>query len=84
MDEIEIEYQDVQNKVKDVIVGIYNGILSRSGKYGALLGMDIITWKSREGHCLLCRGWSWPSRNKNQKYFAFCVVGAGLVSAKNE
>lgn len=42
IDEIEIEYQDVQNKVKDVIVGIYNGSLSRSGRYGALLGMDVI------------------------------------------
>ena len=43
MDEIEIEYQDIQNKLKDVIIGIYNGSLSKNGKYGALLGMDIIT-----------------------------------------
>lgn len=42
IDEIEVEYQDIRSKVKDVIIGIYNGILSRTGKYTGLVGVDII------------------------------------------
>lgn len=43
IDEIEAEYQDIQYKHKDVIVGIYNGRLSRTGKYAGLVGVDIIS-----------------------------------------
>lgn len=43
VDEIFIEYQDMQYKHNDVIVGIYNGILSRTGKYAGLVGMDLIS-----------------------------------------
>lgn len=41
-DNIEIEYQDVTKKIDNVIIGIYNGVLSKSGKYSGLIGMDII------------------------------------------
>lgn len=44
VDEIEVEYQDIQYKHNDVIVGIYNGILSRTGKYAGLIGVDLIKW----------------------------------------
>lgn len=37
-----IEYQDMEHVVKTVIVGIYNGRLSRSGRYNALVGLDIL------------------------------------------
>lgn len=43
IDAIEVEYQDIQYKHRDVIVGIYNGNLSRSGKYSGLVGVDIIS-----------------------------------------
>lgn len=42
MDEIQVEYQDINNKVEDVIIGIYNGNLNRSGRYSGLIGLDII------------------------------------------
>lgn len=37
-----IEYQDIEYKAKNVIIGIYNGKLSRNGKYNALVGLDIL------------------------------------------
>lgn len=43
VDEIEVEYQDIQYKHKDVIVGIYSGNLSRNGKYAGLVGVDVIS-----------------------------------------
>jgi len=39
---VEIEYQDITKKMDNVIIGIYNGVLSRSGKYSALIGLDIL------------------------------------------
>ena len=42
VDGIEVEYQDTQYKHNGVIVGIYNGILSRTGKYAGLIGFDLI------------------------------------------
>ncbi len=42
IDEIEINYQDIIHNLKNVIIGIYNGNLSRNGKYSGLVGMDII------------------------------------------
>lgn len=41
-DEIEIEYQDVINRVNNIIIGIYNGVLSKSGKYSGLVGLNLI------------------------------------------
>ena len=42
LDELEIDYQDIIHKVNNVIVGIYNGSLSRNGKYSGLVGVDVI------------------------------------------
>lgn len=42
MDEIQVEYQDADYKIENVIIGIYNGILSRNGKYSGLVGLDLI------------------------------------------
>lgn len=42
MDEVEVEYQDANHQIKNVIIGIYNGTLSRNGKYSGLIGLDII------------------------------------------
>jgi len=39
---VEIEYQDITKKMDNVIIGIYNGVLSRSGKYSALIGLDVL------------------------------------------
>ena len=39
---VEIEYQDITKKMDTVIIGIYNGVLSRSGKYSALIGLDVL------------------------------------------
>lgn len=42
MDEIQVEYQDISCKIQNVIIGIYNGVLSRNGKYSGLVGLDLI------------------------------------------
>lgn len=41
LNEIEVEYQDEIHNIKDVIIGIYDGTLSRNGKYGGLVGLDV-------------------------------------------
>lgn len=41
IDKVNIEYQDMEHTLKNVIIGIYNGKLSRSGKYTGLVGLDI-------------------------------------------
>lgn len=41
-DNFKINYQDKVNQIKDVIVGIYDKKLSKSNKYNALIGLDII------------------------------------------
>ena len=43
INKVEIEYLDTLHKNNNVILGIYNGKLSRSGKYSGLIGIDIIT-----------------------------------------
>lgn len=43
IDEIEVEYQDILYKHRDVIVGIYNGSLSKNGRYTGLVGVDVIS-----------------------------------------
>lgn len=42
IDKAYIEYQDNVHEIKNIIVGIYNGNLSRSGKYEGLVGLDSI------------------------------------------
>lgn len=42
VEKIEIVYQDIKNIVNDVIIGIYNGTLSRNGRYSGLVGVDVI------------------------------------------
>lgn len=42
IDKAYIEYQDNVHEIKNIIVGIYNGNLSRSGKYMGLVGLDSI------------------------------------------
>ena len=42
IDEAYIEYQDNVYEIKNVIIGIYNGILSRNRKYVGLVGLDVI------------------------------------------
>ena len=42
MQEIEIEYQDEIRKHENVIIGIYNGILSRNSKYSGLIGLELV------------------------------------------
>ncbi len=42
IDEIEVNYQEVNHDLKNIIIGIYNGKLSKNGKYSGLVGMDII------------------------------------------
>lgn len=41
-DKITVDYQDKKIKCNDVIIGIYNGELSKTHKYAALIGLDII------------------------------------------
>lgn len=43
MERMEIEYQDVLSKFNNIIVGVYNGMLSKSGKYAGLVGLEIIS-----------------------------------------
>lgn len=45
VEQLEVDYQDVKHEIKDIIVGIYNGSLSRTGKYAGLVGVDIIKWR---------------------------------------
>lgn len=41
-DKMIVNYQDKKIKCDNVIIGIYNGELSKTNKYGALIGLDII------------------------------------------
>lgn len=42
IDGIEVEYQDIKHKLENSIIGIYSGNLSKTGKYRALVGVDIV------------------------------------------
>ena len=42
VDNVKIYYEDMEHKITDVIVGIYNGKLSKNGKYAGLVGLDIL------------------------------------------
>lgn len=41
-DNFKINYQEKEKKIKNVIIGIYEKKLSKSNKYNALIGLDII------------------------------------------
>jgi len=37
--------EENNNIMKNVIIGIYNGALSKTGKYKALIGLDLLDYK---------------------------------------
>ena len=41
-DSVEIDMEENTINIADVIIGIYNGHLSKNGKYKALIGLDIL------------------------------------------
>ncbi|MBO4816645.1 MAG: sigma-E processing peptidase SpoIIGA [Clostridia bacterium] len=41
-DKVLVELEENSINIKNIIIGIYNGILSKNGKYHALIGLDII------------------------------------------
>ena len=41
-DRVLVELEENSINIKNIIIGIYNGILSKTGKYHALIGLDII------------------------------------------
>lgn len=47
-DSILIQREEQITRIDEVIIGIYNGILSKIGKYQALVGLDIIENKGGE------------------------------------
>lgn len=47
IDEIKVYYDDEIEEIKNVILGIYNGTLSKSNKYSALIGIGLLEDYSR-------------------------------------
>lgn len=47
-DNVIIEMEENTSIVRNVIVGIYNGHLSKTGKYKALIGLDLLENKDEE------------------------------------
>lgn len=43
---VQLEENDIN--INNVIVGIYNGVLSKTGKYKALIGLDLLENKEEE------------------------------------
>ncbi len=41
-DNVEIDLEENTMNITDVIIGIYNGHLSKNGKYKALIGLDLL------------------------------------------
>lgn len=44
-DSVLVEMEETVININDVIIGIYNGILSKAGKYKALIGLDLLEGK---------------------------------------
>ena len=44
-DNVVLQMEENNNIIRDVIIGIYNGNLSKSGKYKALIGLDLLDYK---------------------------------------
>jgi len=42
VDSVEIEFEDINRKIENVIIGIYNDVLSSTKKYNALIGLELI------------------------------------------
>lgn len=42
VDNVEIEFEEVSRKIENVIIGIYNDVLSGTKKYNALVGLELI------------------------------------------
>lgn len=42
VDSVEIEFEEVSRKIENVIIGIYNDVLSSTKKYNALVGLELI------------------------------------------
>ena len=52
MDNVIIELEENNNILKNVIIGIYNGQLSKNGKYKALIGLELLDYKETVGVAL--------------------------------
>jgi len=48
-DEVLIELEENNNIIENVIIGIYNGHLSKNGKYHALIGLELLDYKDNVG-----------------------------------
>lgn len=42
VDKLKVEYQDETNEINDVLIGFYNGTLSKDNIYSALIGLQIL------------------------------------------
>lgn len=47
-DNVTVEMEENSSIIKNVIIGIYNGVLSKNGKYKALIGFDLLDNKEEE------------------------------------
>lgn len=50
-DYLEIEFEDEIKSIKDVIIGLYENKLSKSDKYSAIFGLNIINQEERQVNC---------------------------------
>ena len=50
-DYLEIEYEDEIINIKDAIIGIYENKLSKSDRYSAIFGLNIINQEERQVNC---------------------------------
>ena len=41
-DSVTVELEEETTNINNVIIGIYNGVLSKNGKYKALIGLDLV------------------------------------------
>ena len=44
-----VELEENNNIIQNVIIGIYNGHLSKGGKYKALIGLDLLEYEDIVG-----------------------------------
>lgn len=47
-DNVVVQMEENNININNVIIGIYNGNLSKSGKYKALIGLDLLENKDEE------------------------------------
>jgi len=48
-DNVLVEMEENNNIIQNVIIGIYNGHLSKNGKYQALIGLNLLDYKETVG-----------------------------------